>query len=86
MRKGRKPMKLEKVLFIPGDQVTVGISSKGYPCFVFVPHPDLAMGPGIEGIGAEFSVEQARGIAATLLRMADEVEKRHSDPTGSLPH
>jgi hypothetical protein len=79
-------MNLEKVLYIPGDQVTLGISPKGYPCFIFAPHPDLGMAPGIQGIGAEFSVSQARGIARTLLRMADEAERHHPDSMGSLPN
>lgn len=66
-----------KVLFAPGDNVTVGISAHGFPMIAYQPHPEFGAAPGL-WLGLEFSIEQARGIARELLRKADWVEANAS--------
>jgi hypothetical protein len=68
-----------KILFAPGDHVTVGINSHGFPMLAYEPHPDYGAAPGI-WLGLEFSIEQARGIGQALLDTADEVERRAALP------
>ena len=63
----------DKILYLPGDHVAVGLSPRGYPSLAYEPDATFGMAPGVR-IGLEFSVSQARGIAKTLLRKADEAE------------
>jgi hypothetical protein len=76
---GAEMVDSEKILFAPGDHVTVGINPRGLPMLAYEPHPDYGAAPGI-WLGLEFSAGQARNIGQALIDTADEVERRAALP------
>ncbi len=45
----------DRILFMPGDHVAVGVTPHGNPMLAYLPSPDLGLAPGLR-IGLEFWV------------------------------